>query len=98
MPMFEVLGEQPRAATFRRRALDLQRGGSTFAARRMRLRGRRAGLRRGPAGLAEAIDVCVRRSLRLRPVVRSIDWMRQQRGLWRLALRLRPLVLGDSPQ
>jgi hypothetical protein len=102
MLTFEVLGVRERASTFRARPIDLDRVRRIYlrSAAHVRfyqdiaLRARAAGL----LELADAIDACVRRSLRLQPLVRSLDWMKTRRGLWRVARRLRPLVLRDSPQ
>ena len=102
MLTFETLGVRERAETFRTRPLDLDRvrraylrsGAHVRYYQDVALRARAA----GKPELADAIDACVRRSLRLRPLVRSLDWMKTRRGLWRVARRLRPLVLRNSPQ
>ena len=102
MLTFEVLGVRESATTFRARPLDLHRvrriylrsGAYVRYYQDVALRARAA----GKPELADAIDACVRRSLLLQPMVRSLDWMKTRRILWRVARRLRPLVLRNSPQ
>ncbi len=92
----EIIGALSRCSVFPR-PLDLSR------VRRIYLRGpayqrlyRDLELRARAAGrpeIARAIAACRRRSRILRPMVRSLDWMRVRRGLWRIARHLRPAVL-----
>ncbi len=102
MLTFEVLGVRDRAATFRAGPIDLDR------VRRIYLRS--AAYRRlyadiaararaaGRTDVAEAMEASIRRSRWMRPVVKSLEWMRRKRVVWRVAKRLHPLVLGDSPR
>jgi hypothetical protein len=95
----EILGAASRTTPFPRR-LDLDR------VRRVYLRGpayqrlyadvERRARAAGRIDIAEAVAFCRRRSRRLKPAVTFVTWLGKKRGLWRLARRLRPAVLGES--
>ncbi len=99
MLTLEVLGVPSRSTPFPKR-LDLGR------VRRVYLRGpayqrlyadvERRARAAGRLDIAEAVAFCRRRSRRLKPAVTFVTWLGKKRGLWRLARRLRPAVLGES--
>jgi hypothetical protein len=60
--------------------------------RDVELRAREAGLEE----IAAAIACCRARSRRRTRLLAAVSWMSSKRGLWRVARRLRPLVLAGS--
>jgi hypothetical protein len=101
MLTLEVLGALQRCTAFGGRRLDLERVGRTFLKSRayeylfQDIEGRARAA--GRTDIADAIARCVIRTRRLNRLLLPTQWLREKRGLWRLARLWRTAVLGNSP-
>jgi len=100
MLTLDVIGALSRCPAFRVHDLDLARVKRIFVDssinavifREIEARARAVGRH----DVADAIGKCLKRSRRLQRLVSLLGWLNTKRGLWRVARRLRPVVLAGS--
>jgi hypothetical protein len=96
----EILGALPRSATFRKPDLErvkriyLKSPAYEHHYRDIQVRA----LAAGRTDIAREIGKCIRRSRRIKPLMTALQWLSEKRGVWRIARRLRGLVLAGRPR
>lgn len=102
MVTLEVLGVLDQCPPLGRRKLDLGRVRKLYlrspSYRRMYGDVERLARAKGRTDLAEAISAAVRRSRFMKPWLVVLQWLGTQRGVWRIARRLRLRTLEGSVQ